>query len=53
MGVMENVFGLMTIRLGGMASRAFELDTLEVPKAGFGKIRGLKPQIARTMVVPS
>ena len=28
-----------------MASRAFESDTPEIPKADFGKTSGLKPQI--------
>jgi len=50
---MENVFGLMTTRLGSMASRAFELDTHKIPEADFGKIRGLKRRIVRTIVVPS
>ena len=53
MGAIKNVFGLMTIELDRMASRAFELNTSEIPKAGLGKIRGSKPQIARTMAVPS
>ena len=52
LGVIENVFGLMTTRHGRMASKAFKLDTLEIPKVGFGRIRGLKPQIVGTMVVP-
>ena len=49
---MENVFGLMTTGLGKIASRAFELDTPEIPKVCFGKIRGLKPRIVGTMGVP-
>ena len=53
LGVMENIFGLMTTRLGSMASRAFELDTHKIPEADFGKIRGLKRRIVRTIVVPS
>ena len=47
MGAIKNIFGLMTTGLGKMALRAFELE------AGFGKIRGSKPQIAGTMVVLS
>ena len=50
---MENFFELMTTKLGSMALRAFELDTLEIPKAGFGKIRGSKPRIVGTTTVPS
>ena len=53
MGAMENIFGLMTTGLGKMASRAFELDTTELSKAGFGRIKGSKPQIVGTIVVPS
>ena len=49
---MENILGLMTTRLGRMPLRAFKLDTLEILEAGFGRIRGSKPQIAGTMVVP-
>ena len=29
------------------------MDTLEIPKAGFGKIRGLDPRIVGTMGAPS
>ena len=36
-----------------MASRAFKLDTSEIPEASFGKIRGSKPRMVGTMVVPS
>ena len=43
----------MTTVLGNMASRAFKLDTLEILEASFGKIRGSKPWIMGTMVVPS
>ena len=43
----------MTTELGRMALSAFELDTPETPKVGFGRIRGSKPQMARTMAVPS
>jgi len=50
---MENIFRLTTTGLGRMASRAFELDTLEIPEAGFCKISELKPWMAGTMVVPS
>ena len=49
----ENVFGLMTTRLGKMASRAFESDTPEIPEAGFIKIRGLNPWIVGKMAIPS
>ena len=40
MGDMENVFGLMTTKLGRMASRAFEPDTPKILKVDFGKIKG-------------
>ena len=50
---MENIFRLMTTGLGRMDSRAFELDTPEIPEASFGKIREPKPQMAGTMAVPS
>ena len=50
---MENIFRLMTIGLGRMASIAFETDTPEIPKVGLDNIRGLKPRIAGTIVVPS
>ena len=50
---MENFLGLMTSELGSMALKAFELDTLEIPETGFGKIRGSKPQIVGTTAVPS
>ena len=40
--------GLMTIGFGNMASRAFE-----IPEAGFGKIKGSKPRIIRTIAIPS
>ena len=53
MGAMENIFRLMTTGLGRMDSRAFELDTPEIPEASFGKIREPKPQMAGTMAVPS
>ena len=53
LGAMENIFGLMTTGLSKIASRAFEPDTLEIPKAGFGRIRGSKPQMAGAMAVPS
>ena len=43
----------MTTRLGSMASRAFEPDSLEIPEVGVGKRRGSKPQITGTIVVPS
>ena len=43
----------MTIGLSRIALKAFELDTPKIPEAGFGKIRGLKPQIVETMAVPS
>ena len=43
----------MTTGVGRMASKAFELDTPEIPKAGFNKIRGLNPQIAGIVAVPS
>ena len=43
----------MTTRLGRIASRDFEPDTPKIPEASFGKIRGSKPQIVRTVVVPS
>ena len=33
--------------------KGFELDTPKILEAGFGKIRGLKPQIVETMAVPS
>ena len=36
-----------------MASKAFEPDNPKIPKASLGRIRGLKPQIVGTMVVPS
>ena len=49
---MENVFELMTIGLGNMASRAFESDILEILEVGFGKIRGSKPRIVGAMAVP-
>ena len=49
---MENIFELMTTRLGRMASRTFELDTLKISEVGLGKIRGLKPRIAGTVAVP-
>ena len=29
--------------VGRMALRAFELDTVEIPKAGFGRISGPNP----------
>ena len=50
---MENVFELMTTKLGRLSSRAFKSDTPEIPKVGFGKIRGSKPRIAGTMAIPS
>ena len=53
MGAIENVFRLMTTRLGRMASMAFEPDTLEILEASFGEIRTSKPQIAGKIVVPS
>ena len=53
MGAMENIFGLMTTRLGKAALRAFKLDTPEIPEAGFSRIRGSKPQITGTIAVPS
>ena len=53
LGAIENVFGLMTTKLGKMATRAFKPDTPKIPKADFGKIRGLNPRIARTMAVLS
>ena len=43
----------MTTGLGSMASRAFEPDTVEIPEASLGKIRGSKPQTVGTIVVPS
>ena len=61
MGIIENVFELMTTRLGRIASRTFkpdtleileEPDTLEILEVGFGKIRGSKSWIARTMAIP-
>ena len=53
MGAIENILGLMTIGLARVASRAFEPNTLEIPKAGFSRIRGSNPWIAGTMAVPS
>ena len=53
LGVIENVFELMTTELSRIASRAFEQATLGIPEVGFGKIRGSKPRIAGTMAVPS
>ena len=53
LGTIKNVFGLMTIGLGRIASRAFKLDTLEIPKVGFGKIRGSKPRMVGMITVPS
>ena len=53
MGTIKNNFGLMTTRLGSMASRAFKPDSLEIPEVGVGKRRGSKPQITGTIVVPS
>ena len=50
---MKNVFELMTTGLGKIASRAFKPNTLEIFEAGFGKIRGSNPRIARTMAIPS
>ena len=52
LGAIENVFGLMTTAVGRMASGALESDNPEILEADFGKIRGLNPRIARTMVVP-
>ena len=43
----------MTIELDRMASRALELNTLEIPEVGLSRIRGSKPRIVGTMVVPS
>ena len=53
MGAIENNFGLMTTGLGRMALRAFEPNTPEIPKAGFNRIRGSKPQIVGTIAVLS
>jgi len=53
LGALENVFRLMTTGLGNMASRAFELDTPEIPEKGFSKIRGSKPRIVGMRAVPS
>jgi len=50
---MKKIFELMTIGLGRMASRAFELHTPEILEAGFGRIRGSKPRMAGTMAIPS
>ena len=43
----------MTTRLGRMALRAFEPDTLEILEVGLDRIRGSKLRMAKTMVVPS
>jgi len=43
----------MTTSLGRMVSRAFKPDTPEIPKAGFGRIRGSKPRVAGAMTAPS
>ena len=43
----------MTTGLGSMASRAFEPNIPEIPKANFGKIIGSKPRIVGTIAVPS
>ena len=53
MGTMENIFRLMSTKLGKMASKAFESSTPEFSEAGFSKIRGTKPEIAGTIAVPS
>jgi len=36
-----------------MASRAFKPNTPEIPKVGFGRIRGSNPRIVGTLEVPS
>ena len=46
------ILELMTTGLSRMASKALEPGTPKIPEAGFGRIRGLKPRIARTMAVP-
>ena len=43
----------MITKLSRTALRAFEPNTLEIPKVGFGRIRGSKPQIAGRIAVPS
>ena len=53
LGVIENIFGLMTTKLSKMASRAFEPDTPKISKVGFSRIRGSKPQIVGTIAIPS
>ena len=50
---MENIFRLMTTKLGRMASRGFELDTLEILEVGLSRIRGPIPRIVGIIAVPS
>ena len=53
LGTMENIFGLMTTKLGKMASRAFKSDTLEILEVSLSRIRGSKPRITKTIAVSS
>ena len=42
----------MMIGLGRVASKAFRPGALDFPWIGFGKIRGSKPRMVRTIGVP-